>query len=521
MTTTATAPARKPIVFKKSLVFREIALHPWVHFDEAAGVYLIRNYGSALFRGIAQAGFVFWKTGDTPDGRPGDAWLYDGVVPVGTGHGIFDEHTEDGRKKDACAATLVAEYLEISSMPELAELLAYTLGADSKARANPFSLPTVLKDMNLFLEEDPVSILSWVMEAVTAHVNRRRFELGRQTSARPSLENPLTFDLVLADFLCQYHVQYGAQANSVLAPAIREFFALAPAGTNPVEWLKTNYPALQEYKAKQACVLMAQAFGLLDHPHFRYIIQYVVNPSLCQKGKLPFAASFELPTLIVDIFSDNGGQLEQALDWASVAIAAKLYSSKRFVEAKAEYAAGAKLEVLKTSQGEVSLVSLVSDNPKAMAVSHSAAAARAQRNADIFVLRKPSGHVGVFADPLLDIRDVVKLLRMLEIQKRGLEMPPWDKLVKGGDGPDGAFFYFPDANHLYNSSLSTPDVPRTLLSLDRVLHTIRFALDQKAFPPDFSAGCLKGVCGSTDNDPCPIFAAGLERCHQIRARSKK
>ena len=97
---------------------RIIAMHECPHLDEVAAYLLLCCFGGELFPGIEVADVVFWPYGgETPDGKSAEDWLERGVLILGQGFGMFDEHPcpELGisRKAGHSTVSLVAQYLEV------------------------------------------------------------------------------------------------------------------------------------------------------------------------------------------------------------------------------------------------------------------------------------------------------------------------------------------------------------------------------------------------------------------------
>lgn len=111
-----------------------IVTHLKPHFDEWVAILLLRAFGEKFFPGIAKAQIVYRDAGSTPDGgmTAEDAEAA-GILAVGVWGGRFDEHaTEDReRRREDCAATLVAKFLGVENDPGLEPILKYILARDS------------------------------------------------------------------------------------------------------------------------------------------------------------------------------------------------------------------------------------------------------------------------------------------------------------------------------------------------------------------------------------------------------
>ncbi|MEK7611843.1 MAG: hypothetical protein AAB407_00640 [Patescibacteria group bacterium] len=146
-----------------------IASHHRSHWDEVVARVIFQKYGDHLFPGASEAKLVFWKNGDTPDGRPASAWEAEGVIPIGVGHGRFDEHlATGGRIPKECATTLVVKAFGIfdGSSPEFYRLILFTLATDEGPAQHPFDVSGVLKAIHKRHPENPEIGDSWAVEAV-------------------------------------------------------------------------------------------------------------------------------------------------------------------------------------------------------------------------------------------------------------------------------------------------------------------------------------------------------------------
>ncbi|MFH1170033.1 MAG: hypothetical protein V1704_00485 [Candidatus Vogelbacteria bacterium] len=97
-----------------------VAMHEGPHLDEVVALVLLHRFGRALFPGIETARVVFWPYGgQTPDGASAENWLERGVLLLGQGSGMFDEHPDPKygipRKQGHSTTSLVAEYLDLDS----------------------------------------------------------------------------------------------------------------------------------------------------------------------------------------------------------------------------------------------------------------------------------------------------------------------------------------------------------------------------------------------------------------------
>jgi hypothetical protein len=101
------------ISLKTKIAGKDITLkfHPNPHHDEHFAWWLLKKFGTREF--LRQ-------------------YAPDGIIKIGVGGGPFDEHPDlnDTRRKEECAATLVAKVLKIDDRFELKRLLGFVLNRD-------------------------------------------------------------------------------------------------------------------------------------------------------------------------------------------------------------------------------------------------------------------------------------------------------------------------------------------------------------------------------------------------------
>ncbi|MBI4050816.1 MAG: hypothetical protein HY396_02475 [Candidatus Doudnabacteria bacterium] len=511
----------------KPIPVRSIAFHKWVHFDEAAAFFLARQYGADIFPGIESAAFQFWGTGGTPDGKTAEEWLQKrGVLCFGIGSGPFDEHVGDHGKRMAheCSATLIAEYLGVRKNLELNDLLNYVLATDEAPIQSPMSLPTILKDVNLLYRDEPAEVVSWLLPAIEAHVQRRERILQREPD--PVADQGFDFDLALGDYLIRYHHHYGAErVYPGLGLALDRY--LAEGGKfdhrSVISWLKSHGSEWQIKSGKHLSSYLARVLGLgTASPYFDQLLKYEFAPEEQVRPLDHSPFHFELKAVLRELFALWGGNVSQTLKWVRSAIAAKVSSSQNFEECKQEYRQ-AVVEQTPSAKGPLALATIHSDNPAMIKYFRSKHAESLGCHADVLIQQTSTGNVQIFGSNAPNgeeparLDDVARLIRLEELRARGVHSPvDWKELGQDGWGPDRTFYFFREGNQILNGSLSVPDISPTRQTLDQVKERVKFALDPDAFPEPFARDCRAGRCTSTRQRPCPVYAAGLHRCRYIR-----
>ena len=146
----------------------KLVTHENPHLDEIVAFLLLRLFGEKMFPGVAQAPVEFCRTGgECPNGKTADEYEKEGVLFIGTGRGRFDEHGKKRAGEALCAATLVAEQLDIRENPALRLLLKETLDNDAYASAGLTDLASVIKAMYL-QGINPLEVINWATRGIEA-----------------------------------------------------------------------------------------------------------------------------------------------------------------------------------------------------------------------------------------------------------------------------------------------------------------------------------------------------------------
>ena len=160
------------------------------HFDEVFSCFLFWNFPHPNFKGADEAVVQFWNAGrKTPDGVYADeAWVRKNcALPIGCAGSMLDEHPreEETREDDAarkerqeCAASLVAQLLEIDQLPQLQSLLRFARRVDNTATADPRDISSIIKKLHDNRESNHKTVKRWVKDPVK--LERILELLGRQ-----------------------------------------------------------------------------------------------------------------------------------------------------------------------------------------------------------------------------------------------------------------------------------------------------------------------------------------------------
>ena len=138
----------------------KIVTHPRPHLDELFAIWLLKMFGEALFPGVSTAEII---TGDNEiimgllgGGAIGhDRALKQGILLVGIGGGRFDEHgtAERPAKGKECAATLVANALDMRRDQRIHVLLSYVLNEDLTGEKTQYDLANICKLLTGFWQD--------------------------------------------------------------------------------------------------------------------------------------------------------------------------------------------------------------------------------------------------------------------------------------------------------------------------------------------------------------------------------
>lgn len=185
---------------KKVIPITRIATHPQPHLDEIVAMWLLLRFGDKLFPGVSKARVVFWGHGGmTPDGRPVEEYMREGILPVGVAGSLLDEHPKgDGEraKQKTCAAMLTAELLGAAHDPALQQMLAYVLDKDTHATAAPFDLAHMVKCMHAANPTHPKVVINTIWQMLDAKYHE---QMEYHSTAKKEMEKAVWFTIVGPD----------------------------------------------------------------------------------------------------------------------------------------------------------------------------------------------------------------------------------------------------------------------------------------------------------------------------------
>ncbi len=455
-----------------------IATHVGAHFDEIAGAWMLRKFGSTLYPGIEQARLVLLKLVDMEESAR-KRFERAGTVFVGIGGGAYDEHPANGqpRKEGECAATLVAKSLGREAMPELHDMLEFARKSDLKSVGSRLDIAWLIKLMHQQLPEGQEATIAWVFQALDAE-----YAYKNRGSALQGTDE-LTFNNFVSWWLVR---QFGADTDEELN--IRESTAQEIAKLLGVE----------EQEELQEMLLFAKTNGhrgkLFQLPHFVRAMQLL---------------QYSLDDIKAWVF--------RALD----AIYADQYEF--FITVGGEFRDKAVVEEAPGPHGKpVSIITVESDCPQIQRY-----ARHATSNCAIVIQKQSRGNVQIYSNKAIlrgyRLFDLAQMLRLAEQRLKGMIVTNnFKELALEGNTPGAEeWFYHLEGQMLLNGSLTVPDVPPTNILLEKIQRMVRIALNPKAFHPDWERWCAKCECRSSRQNQCPWYPYGLQRCRKIRFEMKR
>lgn len=182
--------------------FNTIVLHFGAHIEERFGEYLLRRNGDETFPGISTAKTLYVDAGFIPTPSADERELNHGQLWVGVGGGRLDEHPVPGgreRKEGECAATLVAEALDLAPEPALEHMLRWVTKDDLEGSGGVATLGNVLKTFHTLAPFKPEVGVEWVMQAFDTY--RRNFHRMGVTpeSAPPATDVNFIMQMMMLD----------------------------------------------------------------------------------------------------------------------------------------------------------------------------------------------------------------------------------------------------------------------------------------------------------------------------------
>lgn len=411
---------------KSPVTHNLIITHTQPHLDEAAGIWLLRKYGSEVFPGIEHAKVLYLAK----ELKPGEiaAMLKLGAVFVGVGGGEFDEHaatafSEQGRRRGECAATLVGRKFGLLTDVAVGPILEEVKYCDSHGKTRETELGSLVKLRNRQNPENPDEVVRWTSVALEA----------------------------LHDYLIVRETHEGAET-----PDLKEILR--------------NHGAVRSWENKDVIIRLrqeiGQSIGQWNHKHL-----------LTELAALWEAVSWYYRQ-----------QPQQASEWLALILDEMYAEQVEFSAAVQEFSEKARVvefEAVVEIEGKIKIV----HQPLAYIHSDNTLMCKASRSTKtgmhtVLILKNSRGNVQVFLDKdwKLNLVNLIRMIRWLELRKKHKSAPWWNwhELGRSEEFPGTRhWFYFKEGEMLFNGSLTKPDVTPTTLTPEEIIYAATHA-----FRPD-------------------------------------
>lgn len=242
------------------------------------------------------------------------------------------------------------------------------------------------------------------------------------------------------------------------------------------------------------------------------LVRFIINQDVNGQG-----TPFDLAAGVRAIHLEHPQDPMKAIGWACLALEAFYEKEKKFAEALLEFHSKARVfEIPVGNNRKVKAATITTDNT---------AVQQCGRFIGISVLvqRQEAGTTQIYTDkranlPPLD--DVVRILRLWEMEAKRLPIPEWNNLADEGK-VSGAeeWYYFKQGQTVLNGSLTTANTP-SRLTLEQIRKALEIGLNSEMFESSRQTTCRAGNCTSTRGNPCPLYLSGLQRCRAIRFKQR-
>lgn len=434
-----------------------VVTHTRPHQDEICAILLLMTQGEKKFPGISKAKIeIAGAGGENYQGISADEFLQQGVLMLGVGGGMFDEHpgVEAEGKKGECTSTLVAKYLGIEGDPALKKILDFVHLSDSKAVGQTFDLPIIIKALHNANPQKTEKIIRWAMIAL--HAKYLFEKKGLDGTADP------TFDATFAKIVEKIR-QSSEKDGKALKPILAFLEKAKPGALHPgFDLIGLTRVIHQVYSPEKA---------------FNWAIMGLEAKYQQQKAFLWAQENFDKIAKIHEVLGPGGEMLKLVIGQTDNTELGKVARTK-----------GAGIVIQKNSKGQVGIYT-------------------------------NKGLRGKNGRPLtLTIYDVCQMIRLEEQYLNGIiKTYDWKDLAREGKVAGAEAWYFHDEGQmLMNGSLSNPDVVPTRIPLETIQEIVQIGINPNAFEPSRQATCRQGECTSTVHDQCPWYERGLHRCRKLR-----
>ncbi|MEK7665207.1 MAG: hypothetical protein AAB361_03670 [Patescibacteria group bacterium] len=275
-----------------------------------------------------------------------------------------------------------------------------------------------------------------------------------------------------------------------------------------------EHPGVKTFGKPDECAstLVAKELGIESEPALEKILNFVKKSDL-KAGNQPF----DLSNLVKSMHHAHPNDPAKVINWVMLALDSKYQEQVHFIKTKSELANKSVTEEIQGPGRKIKMVSGISDSEQFNNVCRNKGAA-------IVIQRRSSGNTQIYTSNRegLVLYDVAQMLRIEEQDAKGKVITTdWRVLASEGKVEGAEEWYFQVTGQmLLNGSLSCPNTP-TNLNLEKIRDIVKIGVDPASFEPSRTEQCQKGICVSTQHNPCPWYKYGLGRCRKIRYEAKK
>jgi hypothetical protein len=405
-------------------IYIEILTHR-LHLDEALAIVFLLLFGKKKGIDVTKAKVKLVHSNRLPGGKTWKQLDDEGVFVLAEGGSPSDEHGKDPKKRDKCAALLIAEKLGIAEDGKLRLLIEEVRLFDRRAEATQTALGTVMKDCYAAGRRSVSDVMSW---SITGALDLVRYHISGK-------------DLLMDD------------------KAYAEVFSKAwhdVAQASPEAWTEEMRDRMMRIYAASA----TNAQKLLTDLSYVYFARYTMSGKEKADAWL-YEAAYDMVVYQRKFFAARDEFLAKA----------RVVRTWAWVNGQTV---------------PIRVAAIRSDSEVMNKVFRSSSVFKRLGRIDALVQKKSSGNVGVFLNhsSRLPSDDLARMLRWREDEVQGREHGLWDKLDEAEtmESIEEWFYHRTDvagASAFYNGSLSHPDVPPTQI---KALDLLEIVVD--AFHPD-------------------------------------
>jgi len=248
--------------------------------------------------------------------------------------------------------------------------------------------------------------------------------------------------------------------------------------------------------------LVAKYIRVDENKELQKILQFCKRVDHDGKS-MPFDLHSSLKK-IYDFLDAVNEDTQTAFDWTMLAIESEVYAQKRFHACVKEFEKSGRI----VNINPIRIAQVESDNTMMCKWIRSA-----YNRPEVIVKRGLKGNIIILTSLLnIDMRDMIRSIRMQEMQKRNLDVPKWQALEAEGTIPECPWWHFNANNRqIFNGAISAPDVEPSILTLGEVTRAIIAGCKSLVNP------CKEKKCVRT----CTKFKLGLVACRKKRFNEMK